>query len=374
MISIAVASPDRHAYSQTFVHQQVAGLPFKVHLLYGGNLPTHHALGDACPGFAFPGENADPWVRVQSMAAYLAEHQIAVVLAEFGPTGVEMMPVCAEAGVPLLVHFHGYDAWRNDVLASYGRRYPAMFQQAHAVIGVSREMCRQLTALGAPAHRVHHVPYGVDTRRFTGGDPAAAAPDFLMVGRQVDKKGHLLALMAFADLAQAQSKATLRIVGGGPLREAGEMLAQALGIADRVRWLGVLPPDAVARELRLSRALIQFSHTTPSGDREGTPVAMLEAMACGVPVIGARHAGILDVIEDEVHGLLVDPFDVRALAHALGRLASQPALAARLGQAAAVLIRGHYTQDRYIHQLSQLIESAMPQSNPTALVNRAQHA
>jgi len=357
VIALAIASPDRQAYSQTFVHQQVTGLPYQVHWLYGGSLPTHRAVGHAGVGYAF-GENADPWVRVQAMAAYLTDQRIAAVLAEFGPTGVEMMPVCAEAGVPLIVHFHGYDAWRSDVLASYGRRYRALFQQAHAVIGVSKEMCQQLAALGAPAGRLHHVPYGVDTALFAQADPASCGPDFLMVGRQVDKKGHLLALLAFANLARAVPQATLRIVGNGPLLESGQMLAQTLGIADQVRWLGVLPPEGVAREMRHARALIQFSHTTPSGDREGTPVAMLEAMSCGVPVVGSRHAGIPDVIEHEVHGLLVDPFDVPALTHALGRLAGQPALVTRLGQASAALIRSRYTQDRYIRQLSALIDLA----------------
>jgi glycosyltransferase involved in cell wall biosynthesis len=139
------------------------------------------------------------------------------------------------------------------------------------------------------------------------------------------------------------------------------MLALALGIAQHVRWLGVLPPESVARELRASRALIQFSHTTPAGDREGTPVAMLEAMSCGLPVIGSRHAGIPDVLEQGVHGLLVDPFDLPALTAAMGRLAREPELAASLGRAAAALIRSQYTQERYIRQLSALIQTALPQ-------------
>lgn len=359
MISLAIATPDRKAYSQTFVHQQVTSLPMRMHVLYGGNLPTHHATSLDAAGYAFPGENADPWVRVQAMADYLSEHRIAAVLAQFGPTGVEMMPVCAAAKVPLLVHFHGYDAWRQDVLTSYGTRYRALFEQAHAVIGVSREMCRQLTDLGAPAARVHHVPYGVDTRLFTRGNPAGCGADFLIVGRQVDKKGHLLALLAFAELVRTNPSCSLRIVGGGPLRESGEMLAHALGIASQVRWLGVLEPAAVACELKSARALIQFSHTTPSGDREGTPVAMLEAMASGVPVIGSRHAGIPDVIEDGVHGVLVDCFDLLGLTASLRRLANDADLAGRLGRNAAALIHARYTRERYIGQLTKLIHNAV---------------
>ena len=360
MTALAIASPDRQVYSQTFIHQQIANLPFDIHLLYGGNLPTHRAAGADSVGYRFPGENADPWVRVRAMADYLNEHRVEAVLAQFGPCGVEMMPVCAVAKVPLLVHFHGYDAWRKEVLASYGTRYRALFEQAHAVIAVSREMHDHLAAMGAHTARLHHVPYGVDTELFTGAQPAVSGRDFLIVGRQVEKKGHLLVLLAFAELLKFVPDCSLRIIGSGALRESGEMLVRALGISDHVRWLGVLSPQDVARELQSSRALIQFSQITPSGDREGTPVAMLEAMSSGVPVIGTRHAGIPDVIQDEVHGLLVDPFHQAGLTRALRRLATDPELAGRLGRASATLVHTRYNRKRYLDELTALIHTALP--------------
>lgn len=356
---VAIALPDRQVYSQTFIQQQIANLPYSIHLLYGGNLPTHRAAGPDAPGHALPGENADPWIRVRAIADYLIDQKVSAVLAQFGPCAVEMMPACEAANVPLLAHFHGYDAARVEILASYGKRYRALFAQAHAVIAVSREMHARLAAMGAPPERLHYIPYGVDTDVFHGANPADNGPDFLMVGRQVEKKGHLLALMAFADLIQTHSACALRIVGSGPLRESGEMLARALGIGGQVRWLGVLSPKEVAAELRKSRALIQFSHTTPSGDREGTPLAVLEAMASGIPVIGSRHAGIPDVIEDEVHGLLVDQFDLAGLAQALRRLAAEPVLAARLGSAAARRVRSHYAREHYLDRLAALIDAAI---------------
>ncbi|GHC06554.1 glycosyltransferase [Thermomonas carbonis] len=363
MTVVAIASPDRQVYSQTFIHQQIANLPYTIRLLYGGNLPTHRAASPDCPGYAFPGENEDPWVRVQAIADYLVEQKVGAVLAQFGPCAVEMMAACESAALPLLVHFHGYDASRLEILSSYGKRYRALFAQAHSVIAVSREMHARLAAMGAPPARLHYVPYGVDTDVFARANPAANGPDFLMVGRQVEKKGHLLALLAFAGLVRSHPECTLRIIGTGPLRESGEMLARALGIAGQVRWLGVLSPNDVAAELRSSRALIQFSHTTPSGDSEGTPLAVLEAMSSGIPVIGSRHAGIPDVIEHEVHGLLVDPFDVAGLTDALRRLAVAPALAAGLGRAAAGAVRNFYTRQRYLDQLASLIDAAMATSS-----------
>lgn len=364
MTVVAIASPDRQVYSQTFIHQQMAHLPYTIRLLYGGNLPTHRAASPDSPGYAFPGENEDPWIRVHAIADYLVEQNVGAVLAQFGPCAVEMMPACAAANVPLLAHFHGYDASRLEILSSYGKRYRALFEQAHAVIAVSREMHAGLTAMGAAPARLHYVPYGVDTDLFAGADPAANGADFLMVGRQVEKKGHLLALLAFAELVRIHPGCTLRIVGSGPLRESGEMLARALGIAGQVRWLGVLPPHEVAAELRASRALVQFSHTPPSGDREGTPLAVLEAMSSGVPVIGSRHAGIPDVIEHEVHGLLVDPFDIPGLTEAMCRLVAAPALAAGLGRAAAKQVHNRYTRERYLERLASLIDAAIATSSP----------
>jgi glycosyltransferase involved in cell wall biosynthesis len=298
-------------------------------------------------------------VRVQAISEYLIEQKVGAVLAQFGPCAVEMMPACEAANVPLLAHFHGYDAAREEILSSYGKRYRALFAQAHGVIAVSREMHARLVAMGASPARLHYIPYGVDTDLFAGANPADNGPDFLMVGRQVEKKGHLLALLAFAELVRTHPECTLRIVGSGPLRESGEMLARALGIAGHVRWLGVLSPSDVAAELRASRALIQFSHTTPSGDQEGTPLAVLEAMSSGIPVVGSRHAGIPDVIEHEVHGLLVDSFDLSGLTDALRRLADAPALAAGLGQAAAKQVHGRYTRQRYLDQLAALIDAAI---------------
>ena len=124
--------------------------------------------------------------------------QADVILAEYGPHGVRVLKACQRAAVPLVVHFHGADASRHKVLRRYAADYRRMFAQAAAVIAVSRAMERQLTNIGCPPGKLVYLPYGVDCDTFAGARPLTAPPQFLAVGRMVEKKAPNLTLMAFA--------------------------------------------------------------------------------------------------------------------------------------------------------------------------------
>ncbi|MBK8338984.1 MAG: glycosyltransferase [Flavobacteriales bacterium] len=112
----------------------------------------------------------------ESVTSALRAHRTQVVLAEYGPTSAAMYPVCREAGIPLVAHFHGVDAYHQDVLAKHAKSYPEMLKGASAVIGVSKEMVRQLVSLGAPAERTHHISCGVDVGAFRAVPPGIAGP------------------------------------------------------------------------------------------------------------------------------------------------------------------------------------------------------
>ena len=105
-----------------------------------------------------------------------------VVLAEYGPTGASVIDSCLEADVPLVVHFHGFDAYDRKALDKYGPRYQRMFAAAAAIVAVSRDMERQLLALGAPREKLFYSPYGVDTKLFSGAKPAYSPPIFWLLG------------------------------------------------------------------------------------------------------------------------------------------------------------------------------------------------
>ena len=178
----------------------------------------------------------------------------------------------------------------------------------------------------------------------------------MAVGRFVEKKAPELTLLAFLKVRQEVPDARLVMIGDGPLRGPCQRICRALGLEEAVALPGAEPPPVVAARLRRARAFVQHSVTALDGDAEGTPVSVLEASACGLPVVATRHAGIKDVVEEGRTGLLVDEGDVEGMARHLLDLARDPALAARLGRAGRERIERHFSMDASIGKLWAVID------------------
>ncbi|HWW75009.1 MAG TPA: glycosyltransferase [Pyrinomonadaceae bacterium] len=364
--SLCVVTPYEPALSETFIRAHLERLPARTSLVSG----WPPALAGR-PVFSTPRRAYHKLLRTlagggaagATTAAYVAAFRRTgadAVLAEYGTTGAQVYEACRGAGVPLVVHFHGYDASERAVLEEHRETYPAMFQTAAAVVAVSRAMQRKLVSLGAPPERVHYNPYGIDLARFGGADPGAAPPVFLAVGRFVEKKAPQLTLAAFAEVLGAEPGARLRMVGDGPLLEECRALARRLGVEEAVAFLGARGHEEVQAEMRGARCFVQHSVEAANGDCEGTPVGILEAAAAGLPVVSTRHAGIPDVVVEGETGLLVEERDVRGMAaHMLG-LARDAGLAGRMGRAARLRATENFSMERSIGNLWAIIESCLP--------------
>jgi colanic acid/amylovoran biosynthesis glycosyltransferase len=372
---ICVVRPNRASYSERFIEAHIARLP-AARALYGGWFPRWRdtgallappLLGAARTHITRLPRPLRPPIRLAtdaSLAGFLRATRVEVLLAEYGPTGVEALRACAWARVPLVVHFHGVDAFHASVLADYGAGYRRLFARAAAIVAVSRAMERQLIALGAPPERIALVPYGADTERFAGCDPAAAPPHFVAVGRFVDKKAPLLTLLAFQRAHALHPEGRLTMAGDGPLLEACRRVASALFPEGTVSFPGPLSHAEVAALMRGARAFVQHSVRADSGDAEGTPVAILEAGAAGLPVVATRHGGIMDVVLEGETGLLVEEADVAAMGDHMLTLARDPATAGRLGRAAAAHVRANFSMERQIGQLRSVLDRARRGATP----------
>lgn len=370
--SVCIVTPSLGSYSETFIRSHIEHLPADVHVLSEGRIPLFGDGEALLKDYNLPQRirfrlhqqrHGLPWDgQAKHRAAiieFLYKNQTQVVLAEYGLSGVAMMEICERAGIPLVVHFHGYDAYKTSLLRENAHAYSALFQKAAAIIAVSQDMIRQLSELGAPKHKLHYNPYGVDLSLFSVTDPSIAPPCFVAVGRFVDKKAPLLTLLAFRQVVNAVPDARLVMIGDGTLLEASRQLAQAMRLTPAVDFRGVQLHYEVAAAMQQARAFVQHSLHAGDGDSEGTPVAILEASACGLPVVSTRHAGIPDVVVDGETGLLVDELDVDGMAQAMIRLAQDPALAARMGQAGRRRVEGHFSMERSIANLWHIIESAI---------------
>jgi glycosyltransferase involved in cell wall biosynthesis len=304
-------------------------------------------------------------LEAETTAAYLKvfrDYKIEAVLAEYGETGVQVMDAAERSDVPLIVHFHGYDASVNSVLAEHKHTYPRMFGIASAIIAVSRAMRCKLIDLGAPAEKVHYNPYGVDCAQFSGADPAAAPPIFLAVGRFIEKKAPQITVSAFARLLQSCPHARLRMIGEGPLLEKCQTLAKELGIDDAVEFLGAQNHSVIKHEMQTARCLVKHSVVSATGDSEGTPLTILEAGATGLPVVSTRHAGIPDVVLEGETGFLVEEHDDASMAQHMVRIAQEPELAGMMGRAARAHIQKNFSKQQRTGSLWSIIESCINQS------------
>lgn len=301
----------------------------------------------------------------RALARFLKAQRVEVALAEYGHTAVTVMGACARADVPLVAHFHGWDAYVLPQRPGMMEGYRQLFAQAVGIVAVSRHMVEQLVSLGAPAERVHWNPCGAHVPA-TQARPGDAGPAFVAVGRFTGKKAPFLTLAAFAQVRARHPDARLDMIGDGPLLPASQQLALGLGIDDAVTFHGATEHDRVYELIAGGRCFVQHSVTAPDGDREGTPVSVLEAMALGIPVVSTRHTGIQDVVAEGTCGTLVDEYDVEGMAEAMKAYAADPELARRVGAAAREAVVSTWSMDRSIERLWSIVQHAVGGPPPSA--------
>ena len=277
-----------------------------------------------------------------------ASREPRVWLAHYGRWGAF---ACAlrELGLiagPVATVFHGKD------MSAYLRKRPdayrSLFGKGDLFLPISDAWREKLLALGAPPSRTFVHRMGVDASRFVETPRTLAAGEpvrFIGVGRMVEKKGFDDAIAAFARVRAEGVDASLTLIGEGKLRTGLEAQAAPLGAA--VRFTGVLPHADVAAELTRAHVFVLPSKTAASGDMEGIPVALMEAMAAGMPVISTRHSGIPELIEHDVSGLLCAEGDRDALAANMLALSRAPELWPQMGAAGAARVRAEFDLKRW---------------------------
>jgi len=254
----------------------------------------------------------------------------------FGTNG-RLAAILRELGAidgPLATTFHGVDV--SAVLRSDPRHYRHLFRRGELFLPISERWRQGLAEAGCPPARIAVHRMGVDLERFPfrSGARLAGPLRLLGIGRLVEKKGFDDALTAVAGLLARGIDAHYDIVGDGPLRRALTDRVAELGIGRHVTFHGWLEQDSVRRLMTAGDVLLAPSVTDRSGDQEGIPVTLMEAMAIGLPVVSTWHSGIPELVQDGESGILVPERAPLALEEALLELARRPELRRRLSERA----------------------------------------
>lgn len=206
--------------------------------------------------------------------------------------------------------------------------------EAEFVTTVSDYNRRHLIKLAGPvsAEKIHLLYNGIDLERFQPADCPSPQPVFLAVGRLVEKKGFRDLIDACGILARSGRDFRCLIVGEGPDRGELEARLTAAGLKHRVSLLGAMSQVEVINLMGQVLALVLPCVVSKSGDRDGLPTVLLEALAKGLPAISTFVAGIPEIIDNGRSGLLVPSERPEALASAMTRLLSEPELRTRVSR------------------------------------------
>ncbi|PWJ53820.1 Glycosyltransferase involved in cell wall bisynthesis [Quadrisphaera granulorum] len=339
------------------------------------DLPPRVAMGpgvevvhvDAGPARPVPKDDLLPWMP--AFAAWLQRawsprggrglggRRPDVVHGHFWMSGLASLEAGRALGVPVVQTFHALGSVKRRHQGDHDTSPPqrvaleaSLVRDVDLVVATCRDEVAELDALATPRRRPAVVPCGVDVQHFTPdglAEPrAAGSPRFRMVsvGRLVERKGVETAVRALAVLPDVE----LVVAGGPPPHELHldpeavrlRSVARSLGVADRLLLVGQVEQPDVPRLLRSADVSVNVPWYEPFG------IAPLEAMACGLPVVGTAVGGLLDTVTEGATGALVEPRDTAALAAVIRDLLDDPARRRRWGRAGRRRAVAHYGWDR----------------------------
>lgn len=285
-----------------------------------------------------------------ALARRFAEAPPPVVHAHFWMSGLAALRAAAPYGVPVVQTFHALGTVKRrlqgDDDTSPVRRIGIereVARRSHRVVATCTDEVHELVLMGTPRSRIDVVASGVDVTRFTPDGPAAPRtrrPRLLVIGRLVPRKGVDDAITALASIADAE----LFVAGGPAADELGHdpeaarlgRLARALGVDHRVHLLGRVPREELPALIRSADLVLCLPWYEPFG------IVPLEAMACGVPVVGSAVGGLLDTVIDGVTGALLPPRKPMAVADRVCALLHDADRLAGYSAAGIERVRSHY--------------------------------
>ena len=242
-----------------------------------------------------------------------------VIHAHFGRGGALVLPLAQKLGLPLYVTYHGGDATKYTHQKSriiptiYQRRLKNLQSYANGFLCVSKFIAQRLADQGFPRHKLITHYIGINCKNII--KPTIKNGPMLFVGRLTKKKGVDLLLKAIRKLQEKKGPLpSLYIAGSGSQEASLKKLANGLKTIKFIGWQNHI---ALQKIMKDAQAVVVPSQEADDGDCEGLPTVILEAIRAGTVVIATNHAGIPEIIEDKVSGLLTPEGDINALADSL---------------------------------------------------------
>lgn len=284
------------------------------------------------------------------------------------PSGYLAGLVASLNQIPLFISLHGSDMYvaeRTSILRSMASW---ALRRARGITASSQDLAESAIQLGAARERTQVIPYGAETTRFDREcrpgeirERLNLAPDDLVVlaaGRLVGKKGFSLVVQAMPAILEAVPNACLVILGEGPERENLERLKSDLGLNGKISLPGNVAWSDMPEYLAAADVFVMPSVRDITGNLDGLPNVILEAMAAGRPVVATRIAGIPLAVRDNETGMLIDEAEPGQLSRALIKLLSSPEQRITMGRAGRARIERELNWTNIAMRFDQVYRNA----------------
>jgi len=282
-----------------------------------------------------------------------------IVHCHFGYNGIKSLRL-RDFGLlqgKLVTTFHGLDL-SQDIQTQGNHIYKSLFEQGDLFLPVSEHWQHKLVELGCDKKKITVHRMGIDRNSFPfihRNSSSDKKVRILSISRLIEKKGIEYGIRAIAKLVEAQNNFNERIeyniVGDGLLKHELQQLIDSLKIGHLVKLLGWKQKPEVIELLKTSDIFLAPSITSKYGDQEGIPVAVMEAMAMGLPVVSTLHSGIPELVSNNISGYLVPERDIQALANRLNDLVKHPEIRSQMGWNGSQYIEKHYDIENLSDQL-----------------------
>ncbi len=313
-------------------------------------------------GFGLPTAGAFVFARIVGRVRELVRtRQVDLIHAHAPlPCGHAAMLLSSELGVPYVVSVHGLDAFSTTQVTGRAGAWcrqisRRVYSSSRRVICISEHVREQVLQGTGPGVRTSVVYNAVDPQRFAppSADVKSDSQIVLSVGNLIPIKGHDVLLRAVAEISSEFPSLHLRIVGEGVERQRLEGLANQLGIAGRVSFLGHQSRSQVAAAMQRCAVFALPSRY------EGLGCVYLEAMSSGKPVIGCRGQGISEIIRQAWNGFLVGPGNEKELALVLGMVLRDAAKRREIGRLARETILDRLTLEQQAESLARIYRESV---------------